>query len=69
MKCREECLQYKAKKPPNASRYGTGQKRCQICEIFLKCEGSFCPCCGCRLRMKPRNKVWKAKLLNEKNRY
>lgn len=70
MECKETCFQYKAKKPSNSTRYGSGQKRCQICEIFINWDdGPFCPCCGCRLRMKPRNRVWKAKLQNEKNRY
>jgi hypothetical protein len=43
-------------------RYANGQKRCQICEIFLKWEGLWCPCCGYRLRTKPRNLKYKAKL-------
>ena len=38
------------------SRYGNGQKRCQICEIFMDVGADlFCPCCGYRLRTKPRN--------------
>ena len=35
---------------------------CQICEIFIKWEGLWCPCCGYRLRTKPRNLKYKAKL-------
>lgn len=66
MACRKNCLQYKAQRPPNARRYGSGQKRCQVCDIFLKWDGLFCPCCGNRLRVKPRNRHWKAKLLEEK---
>jgi len=69
MSCKDTCFQYKAQKPPNASRYGSGQKRCQICEIYLKWDGLFCPCCGCKLRVKPRNRHWKVKLLYEKKRY
>ncbi|MEW5841150.1 MAG: hypothetical protein AB1753_09120, partial [Thermoproteota archaeon] len=38
------------------------QKRCQICEIFIKWDGLWCPCCGYRLRTKPRNLKYKAKL-------
>ena len=43
-------------------RYEIGQKRCQICEIFIKWDGLWCPCCGYRLRTKPRNLKYKAKL-------
>ena len=43
-------------------RYASGQRRCQICEIFIKWEGLWCPCCGYRLRTKPRNLKYKAKL-------
>lgn len=42
-----------------SGRYSKGQKRCQVCEIFINHEGKFCPCCGCRLRAKPRNKKYK----------
>jgi hypothetical protein len=45
-----------------AGRYATGQKRCQICELFIKWEGQWCPCCGYRLRAKPRNLRYKIKL-------
>ena len=31
-------------------------------EIFLKWDGLWCPCCGYRLRSKPRNLKYKAKL-------
>ena len=33
-----------------------------ICEIFINWEGLWCPCCGYRLRTKPRNLKYKAKL-------
>ena len=45
-----------------SGRYASGQRRCQICEIFIKWEGLWCPCCGYRLRTKPRNLKYKAKL-------
>ena len=32
------------------------------CNIFVKWDGIFCPCCGCRLRMGPRVFKYKAKL-------
>lgn len=43
-------------------RYASGQRRCQICEIYIKWEGLWCPCCGYRLRTKPRNVIYKQRL-------
>ena len=31
-------------------------------KYFIKWEGLWCPCCGYRLRTKPRNLKYKAKL-------
>jgi hypothetical protein len=62
MTCKGICTRYKAQKPVGTGRYASGQKRCQICEIFIKWEGLWCPCCGYRLRTKPRNLKYKAKL-------
>jgi hypothetical protein len=36
-----------------------GQKRCQVCEIYLDWQGTWCPCCGYRLRIRPRNGKYK----------
>ena len=63
MTCKGICTRYKAQKPVGTGRYASGQRRCQICEIFIKWEGLWCPCCGYRLRTKPRNLKYKAKLL------
>ena len=62
MTCKGICIRHKAMKPVGTGRYSTGQKRCQVCEIFLKWEGLWCPCCGYRLRTRPRNLKYKAKL-------
>ena len=62
MTCRGICLRHKAIKPIGVGRYAAGQKRCQMCSIFVKWEGFFCPCCGYRLRTKPRNQRYKLKL-------
>ena len=62
MTCKGICIRHKAQKPVDLGRYSTGQKRCQVCEIFLKWDGLWCPCCGYRLRTKPRNLKYKAKL-------
>ena len=38
------------------------QKRCHMCETFLKWDGLTCPCCGYKLRTRPRNLKYKARL-------
>jgi hypothetical protein len=38
----------------HSSRYIVGQKRYQVCQLFLFYEGIYCPCCNFRLRLKPR---------------
>jgi len=53
--CKNICEKYRAKKPfSTITRYGTGQKRCQGCEIFINWDGNYCPCCGYKLRVNPR---------------
>jgi DNA-directed RNA polymerase subunit RPC12/RpoP len=57
MSCRGICNRFKAKKPnASSSRYIHGQKRCQVCEEWMNYDGSNCPCCGIKLRTKPRSK-------------
>jgi hypothetical protein len=69
MTCRGVCVRYKAGKPSlGHGRYATGQKRCQICEIFIQCDGLMCPCCSYRLRLKPRNMKSKIRLLSNKDK-
>ena len=60
MPCKGVCIRHKA-----SSRYATGQKRCQVCELFIKWNGLSCPCCGYKLRTKPRN-FSKTKVTEEK---
>jgi hypothetical protein len=62
MVCKGICIRHKAHKPVGSGRYATGQKRCQRCEIFIKWDGIFCPCCGYRLRNGARLFKHKAKL-------
>jgi predicted amidophosphoribosyltransferase len=63
MACKGTCSRYKAQKPMwEWGRYASGQRRCQICEMFIEWDGLWCPCCGYRLRSKPRNSKYKAKL-------
>ena len=75
--CKEICKKFKVKKPTSGSRYGTGQGRCQTCDVWIDYRGAhmkdgspaaidsvgwFCDCCNFRIRQKPRNKVYKEKL-------
>ena len=63
MPCRGICVRHKAQKPYGSfGRYATGQKRCQICEIFLKWDGMWCPSCGYRVRTRPRGQKFKERL-------
>jgi hypothetical protein len=62
MSCKGICIRHKAHKPLGSGRYATGQKRCQTCDLFIKWDGLWCPCCGCRLRIGPRQYKHKAKL-------
>jgi rRNA maturation endonuclease Nob1 len=55
MNCSGICFQYKAIASKDRFRYLNGQKRCRECEVFLECNQNVCPCCGGRLRIKPRN--------------
>lgn len=49
------------------SRYADGQKRCQVCELYINWDiGSHCPCCGSKLRTRPRNKRLKKKYRQRK---
>ena len=63
MTCKGICIRHKA-----SYRYATGNKRCQVCEIFIKWDAVFCPCCGYRLRNGPRLFKHKAKLRIEKQK-
>ena len=63
MTCKGICIRHRAQKPAASfGRYTTGQKRCQVCSIFMKWDGLWCPCCGCKFRTKPRNSKFKQKL-------
>ena len=69
MVCKKFCTQFSVKKTTSGSRYAAGQKRCQICEIFIEWEGTWCPCCGYMLRTHPRNNKSRKKFDVIKNRH
>ena len=63
MPCKGICQHHKALKPTKGGgRYVIGQKRCQTCGIYLNWKDLWCPCCGNRLRTKPRNRIFKLAL-------
>lgn len=62
MACKGLCTRYKAQKLYGVGRYISGQKRCQICEVFVNWSGLWCPCCRQRLRLKPRLMKFKTKI-------
>jgi hypothetical protein len=57
MTCKGICIRHKA-----SYRYANGNRRCQVCEIFIKWDGLSCPCCGYKLRNGARSFKFKAKL-------
>lgn len=63
MACKGICDKYMAQKPLMQSRYAEGQKRCSVCEIFMRWDGNNCPCCGVMLRTSPRGTQDRARLL------
>jgi hypothetical protein len=66
MTCKGICMRHRAEKPFGIGRYASGQKRCQGCDEYIRWDGIFCPCCSYRLRTKPRNWKFKAKLKERK---
>jgi len=52
--CKGICVGYKALGYTGRHRYENGQKRCTVCEEFLKYLGIRCPCCSVKLRTTPR---------------
>lgn len=59
MSCNGTCEKYRAQKRVGKGWYRQGFKRCQECEIYIDYDGLRCPCCVCKLRTKPRNRVYK----------
>jgi hypothetical protein len=61
--CKGTCSRYQAPMQVHRSRYENGQKRCQVCCIFIVWTEDSCPCCGAKLRTKSRNHKSKTVLL------
>ena len=56
MACKGIHNKYKRTRRVGNSNYSDGVKRCLHCEVFLEWTGILCPCCGYKLRTKPRNR-------------
>ena len=65
MGCKGVCNRYKAKWGTHQYRYASGQKRCNVCEIFVSWDGRHCPCCGMRLRTRPKISRYRRKLIGQ----
>jgi len=54
--CKGICKKFKAEKQSSdKSRYELGQKRCNVCALFINYNDARCPCCRCKLRTNPRS--------------
>jgi hypothetical protein len=67
MVCKGICSRHRAIKPKSGQRYTLGQKHCNVCQIFINWQGVWCPCCGYRLRNKPRNGKFKDMMMMSNN--
>ncbi len=72
LSCRNICHTYRAIRHKKGShfdsscnRYSLGQKRCQICDIYLVWNGIRSPCCRAVLRTRPRPKKYREKFLQQ----
>ena len=60
MTCNGICHRHKITKGKRTdSWYKQGAKRCSTCDIYIKWDGMWCPCCGYMLRNKPKNNQYK----------
>jgi len=61
MSCKGICHRYKATKPSILlTIYGTWQKRCTFCDVFMQWDGT---CCCHALRVKPKKLKNKQQLM------
>ena len=56
IRCKGLCQTWELGVIKLTGRYNRGQKRCSICDIFLKTQKIRCPCCNYVLRTRPKNK-------------
>lgn len=64
--CNNLCLNFKAKRKSNGEeRYGSGQKYCPNCCIYIQYDDYRCPCCRVRLRFTSRHQSQQKSFLND----
>ena len=63
MTCKCICIRHKASRG-----YANGHKLCNYCNLFIKWDELWCPCCGNKLRTRPRHSKYKAKLRIKKQK-
>lgn len=68
MVCKGICHRYIVRLDPSKGRYQSGQKRCQVCSLYLIWSGIRCPCCGTRLRNKARRPLAARKIKAKKEK-
>lgn len=65
--CKGACTEHhstrKLRGRASVSLYGSGYKRCNKCDYWIKKTDDLkCPCCGLRYRVRPRNGGMRDKL-------
>lgn len=66
MSCKGKCYKYKTNRGANDSYYtedNPDKKFCSVCECKMLWPDTNCPCCGHRMRTKPRNYKLHTKIL------
>ena len=53
MSCKDKCYNFPSY--GKIGRYSLGFKRCNTCECFFIVDGTYCGCCGMRLKHSPKN--------------
>lgn len=55
LSCKGICSRYDKTGGGKQSAYSLGYKRCSECDLYIRFDGSRCPCCHYPLRSKRRN--------------
>lgn len=66
MVCRGICERFNARKHLTIHLLKLGFSKCNVCNCVLKSENNRCPCCGCMMQVKLRNRITKDKILEDK---
>ena len=62
LSCKGEChTKFRSSLGNSVLRYMYGQKRCSVCTVYFKWDGSKCPCCNAILHVRPRHSKAKEK--------